>query len=156
MTISCCPKCGSFNITTAGVCANCGWSLFAQVTLCPSVYEATGEIELKISGKALLDDYKRLLFENNSLNARIAELEAAQRWIPVSERLPDTKIVYDKFDVIVELVDTVNGEMIRHVDLLSYDYRNKSWNDDCGEFGFYPVAGVTHWRERPKPPEVQE
>ena len=87
------------------------------------------------------------------LHARIAELEAAQRWIPVSERLPDTKILYDKFDVIVELVDIGNGEMIRRVDLLFYDYRNKSWNDDCGEFGFYPVAGVTHWRERPTLPE---
>ena len=88
--------------------------------------------------------------------ARIAELEAAQRWIPVSERLPDTKIVYDKFDVIVEFEDIENGVMTRCVELMSYDYRNKSWNDDCWEFGFYPVAGVTHWRERPTPPEVQE
>ena len=101
-------------------------------------------------------DVIELLGEIESLYEYIDELEAAQRWIPVSERLPDTKIVYDKFDVIVELVDTVNGEMIRHVDLLSYDYRNKSWNDDCGEFGFYPVTGITHWRERPTPPEVQE
>ena len=92
----------------------------------------------------------------NALWDYIAELEAAQRWIPVSERLPDTKIVYDEFDVIVELGDIESGEMIRRVDLLSYDYRNKSWNDDCGEFGFYPVTGVTHWRERPTPPEVQE
>lgn len=97
--------------------------------------------------------------EDDSLKALvdyIAELEAERRWIPVSERLPDTKIVYDEFDVIVELVDIVNGEKIRHVDLLFYDYRNKSWNDDCGEFGFYPVTGITHWRERPTPPEVQE
>ena len=94
-------------------------------------------------------------FRVGRLTARIAEFEAAQRWIPVGERLPDTKIVYDEFDVIVELVDIVNGEMIRRVDLLFYDYRNKSWNDDCGEFGFYPVTGITHWRERPTPPEVQ-
>lgn len=92
----------------------------------------------------------------DELQARIAELEAERRWIPVSERLPDTKIVYDEFDVIVELGDIESGEMIRRVDLLSYDYRNKSWNDDCGEFGFYPVTGVTHWRERPTPPEAQE
>ena len=94
--------------------------------------------------------------EITDLNARIAELEEAQRWIPVSERLPDTKIVYDKFDVIVEFEDIENGVMTRCVELMSYDYRNKSWNDDCWEFGFYPVAGVTHWRERPTPPEVQE
>ena len=129
---------------------------------------------MKISEHAnyLLNEYGRLQFDyaayckpdgeslrneaRNNLEEYIAKLEEERRWIPVSERLPDTKIVYDKFDVIVELVDIVNGEMIRHVDLLSYDYRNKSWNDDCGEFGFYPVAGVTHWRERPTPPEVQE
>ena len=72
MTITNCPKCGSFNITTAGVCENCGWSPFAQVALCTRI---TGEMELKVSGKALLDDYKRLLFENNKLTSRIAELE---------------------------------------------------------------------------------
>ena len=86
MTITNCPKCGSFNITTAGVCENCGWSPFAQVALCTRI---TGEMELKVSGKALLDDYKRLLFENKSLESHIAELEEKQRWIPVSERLPD-------------------------------------------------------------------
>ena len=90
------------------------------------------------------------------VTARIAELEAARRWIPVGERLPDTKIVYDKFDVIVEFENIENGGTTRCVELMSYDYRNKSWNDDCGEYGFYPVAGVTHWRERPTPPEVQE
>lgn len=76
MTITTCPKCGSMNITTAGTCANCGWSQFAQVTVSSGVYETIGELEIKMSGKALLDDYKRLLFENNSLTARIAELEA--------------------------------------------------------------------------------
>ena len=72
MTITICPKCGSMNITTAGVCENCGWSPFAQVALCTRI---TGEMELKVSGKALLDDYKRLLFENKSLESRIVELE---------------------------------------------------------------------------------
>ena len=76
MTITICPKCGSMNITTAGTCANCGWSQFAQVTVSPGVYETIGELEIKVTGKALLDDYKRLLFENNSLTVRIAELEA--------------------------------------------------------------------------------
>ena len=85
MTIINCPKCGSINITTAGTCTNCGWSQFAQVTVSSGVYKTIGELEIKMSGKALLDDYKRLLFENNNLTARIAELEAAQRWIPVSE-----------------------------------------------------------------------
>ena len=32
-----------------------------------------------LSGKALLDDYKRLLLENRNLKERVAELEAAQK-----------------------------------------------------------------------------
>jgi len=79
MTFANCPKCGSSNVTTAGVCANCGWTRFPQVMGAgeskEAIYELVGEIEIKVTGKALLDDYKRLLFENNSLTARIAELE---------------------------------------------------------------------------------
>lgn len=59
---------------TAGICPNCGWSQFAQVTTVST--RITGEIELKVSGKALLDDYKRLLLENKNLKERVAELEA--------------------------------------------------------------------------------
>ena len=83
MTITTCPRYGSMNITTAGVCANCGWSQFAQVTMVST--RITGEIEIMLSGKALLDDYKRLLLENRNLKEHIAELEAAQRWIPVPQ-----------------------------------------------------------------------
>ena len=61
MTITNCPKCGSMNITTAGVCANCGWSQFTKST---------------VSTGVLLDDYKRLLLENRNLKERVAELEA--------------------------------------------------------------------------------
>jgi predicted nucleic-acid-binding Zn-ribbon protein len=74
MIITNCPKCGSMNITTAGVCANCGWSQFAQVTT--ESTRITGEMEIMLSGKALLDDYKRLLLENRNLKERVAELEA--------------------------------------------------------------------------------
>ena len=70
-----CPKCGSSDVTTAGVCANCGWIRFPQVTVSSGVYKTIGELEIKVTGKALLDDYKRLLFENKSLESRIAELE---------------------------------------------------------------------------------
>jgi len=94
--------------------------------------------------------------ENKKLSARIVELEQAQRWIPVSERLPDTKILYDHFDAVIEFESIDGGGIERMVRLLAWDYRNKTWNEDLGEFGFYPIDGVTHWRERPIPPEVQE
>ena len=129
---------------------------FADETIAP-------DGTLKPSVRKLLErlekaetDYDMAKSHVTALLNRIAKLEAAQRWIPVGERLPDTKIVYDKFDVIVEFENIKNGGTTRCVELMSYDYRNKSWNDDCGEYGFYPVAGVTHWRERPTLPEVQK
>ena len=68
------------NITTAGVCTKCGWSQFTKSTVSTCVSKTIGEIELKVSGKALLDDYKRLLLENRNLKERVAKLEEAQRW----------------------------------------------------------------------------
>jgi|LSQX01.1.fsa_nt_gb predicted nucleic acid-binding Zn-ribbon protein len=41
------------------------------------------------TGLASFADYKRVLEEKKSLELRIAELEEKQRWIPVSERLPE-------------------------------------------------------------------
>ena len=67
------------NITTAGVCTKCGWSQFTKSTVSTCVSKTIGEIELKVSGKALLDDYKRLLLENRNLKERIAELEAERK-----------------------------------------------------------------------------
>ena len=94
MTFANCPKCGSSDVTTAGVCANCGWIRFPQAMGAgeskEAIYNLVGEIEIKVTGKALLDDYKRLLFENNSLTARIAELEEKQRWRVVANgELPE-------------------------------------------------------------------
>ena len=112
-----CPKCGSFNVTTAGVCANCGWTRFPQVMGAgeskEAIYNLVGELEIKMSGKALLDDYKRLLFESNSLTARIAELEADnKKAFDLVRKLrmyciwanwdnPDTEDEFNEFDVEV-------------------------------------------------------
>ena len=137
MTITNCPKCGSFNITTAGVCENCGWSPFAQVTVSSGVYKAIGEIELKVSGKALLDDYKRLLFENRNLTARIAELEAERRWRVVANgELPKNNDYYWAHD------DLGQQGMI-----LFYD---GEWNK------FTNLSYITHWMPLPQPPEERE
>jgi len=128
---------------------------FADETIAPDGSLKPSVCKLMKRVEKAETDYSISEAHVTALLNRIAELEAAQRWIPVSERLPDTKIVYDKFDVIVEFENIKNGGTTRCVELMSYDYRNKSWNDDCGEYGFYPVAGVTHWRERPTLPEVE-
>ena len=71
MIITNCPRCGSMNATTT--CTKCGWSQFTTSTVSTRI---TGEIEIMLSGKALLDDYKRLLLENRNLKERVAELES--------------------------------------------------------------------------------
>ena len=76
------------------------------------------------------------------LTARIAELEAAQRWIPVSERLPeldqDVLAVVDDDIVIGSFGQGWDGE-------ISFD------RDEVGSTRY-----VTHWMPLPEPPEVQE
>jgi len=95
-------------------------------------------MELKVSGKALLDDYKRLLFENRNLTARIAELEAAQRWIPVSERLPEANkcvLIYD-----------AGGNMTVDILVKSGGVETYFW---------LPKYRILFWMPLPEPPEVE-
>lgn len=75
----------------------------------------------------------------DALNARIAELEAAQRWIPVSERLPEKQKLTIGFTdnsayVFFEIVN--DDEM----GLVMYPYQNRK-------------GTVTHWMPLPTPPE---
>jgi len=74
--------------------------------------------------------------ENEQLNQRIAELEAAQRWIPVSERLPEGRTV---------LVFKKEGSI--SIDTTYIDGGNYFWWES-GQ------SKVTHWMPLPQPPEV--
>jgi len=76
------------------------------------------------------------------MHARIAELEAAQRWIPVSERLPKENAPV--------LVLTVLGGMF--VDFI----HGKSVVTGNPDFYELDIEDVTHWMPLPKLPEVQE
>ena len=77
----------------------------------------------------------------DALTARIAELEAERRWIPVSERLPER----DGFYLVLENVNQVAG----------YYHWCKvfGWNTDGGRTN---IQSVTHWMPLPEPPEVKE
>lgn len=81
--------------------------------------------------------------ELNDYEARIAELEAGQRWIPVSERLPK-----DKKHYMTVVMNCYDGS--RDIYRLRY-YGNGDWFSWASESNV-----VTHWKEEPALPEVQE
>ena len=82
----------------------------------------------------------------DELQKRIAELEAAQRWIPVEERLPEIINGMEYYDAVVE------GE--EFVEIALWDGWHKTWNLYDGGDSYSCTTFVTHWRERPTLPEV--
>jgi hypothetical protein len=86
-------------------------------------------------------DFDEALDDLDKANARIAELEAAQRWVPVSERLPEP---YTRVLACIK-----SGYM-------EVDYRFAEPIIEVGIADFYSLENVTHWMPLPEPPEVQE
>ena len=98
-----------------------GW--FRDETICPD-----GSLKPKVS----------------DLLNRIAELEAAQRWIPVSERLPQIGVrvlFYNNF------IKNIHKGW----------YSGDEWVSDIGVFyNGDKLKRITHWMPLSTPPEVQE
>ena len=74
--------------------------------------------------------------------ARIAELEAERRWIPVSERLPLDDGYYWTMDIFKQEQ--------------KYKFSQGKWRDQSGMLVEFSATHVTHWMPLPEPPEVQE
>jgi len=84
----------------------------------------------------------------DALHARITELEAERRWIPVSERLPkDCELVW------VRATNSPHNLPRRAF----YTYRNGKWvNDEVDIDNVYSNLYVTHWMPLPVLSEVEE
>ena len=82
--------------------------------------------------------------EIQKLTARIAELEAERRWIPVSERLPEIGVrvlFYNNF------IKNIHKGW----------YSGDEWVSEIGVFyNGDKLKRITHWMPLPKFPEVQE
>jgi hypothetical protein len=110
----------------------------------------------------LLNEYGRLQFDyaflckpdgeslrneaRNNLEEYIAELEAAQRWIPVSERLPE-----DRATILAAF---------KNREILTATYY-KRYEGFGGVENYWHIEGwhsgnVTHWMPLPQPPEERE
>ncbi len=87
-----------------------------------------------------VDVHARLLPDYlNNYEARIAELEAERRWIPVSERLPDKRLPV--------LVYTIYGETYSAMLL------GEVWT---GLHRDFRKGEITHWMPLPEPPKERE
>ena len=107
----------------------------------------SAECDYLIAHDDVLTQYITLL-ENDQLmkqriaelEARIAELEARQRWIPVSERLPDNWESVLTIDISKSTQDVVTAFYNPEISLWATHFSCDLW--------------VTHWMPLPEPPIV--
>jgi hypothetical protein len=91
-----------------------------------------------------------LLDEIQRLQSRIAELEAEQRWIPVSERLPEED---DYYYVAFSLSNMKN---LTDIYYFKSDSKFKWFKDlFCRDIALF-FDTVTHWKKQSQPPKMED
>jgi hypothetical protein len=87
--------------------------------------------------------------EGYKLQQRIAELEAAQRWIPVEERLPE----FNKVVAVIDMSDKDSHLCNVYETAILVEVRGDTRFGFIGHSG-WDSSDVTHWMPLPEPPEV--
>lgn len=90
-----------------------------------------------------------LLDEIQRLQSRVQELEAGQRWIPVSERLPEEDGYY-------YVAFTLSGaKYVTDIYYFKSDSKHKWYKDvSCRNIATF-FDTVTHWTKRPQTPKEE-
>ncbi len=115
----------------------CAVSQVKSVFVCERCQE--GELKPGDPGYDWTDIFLARL-EIKSLRARVAELEAAQRWIPVTERLPEDDTV------ILGLFMEYSRPQI-----CAFRRYGKGWIEENDGDTYH--SGITHWMPLPQPPK---
>ena len=114
--------------------------------------EASDKYDTELTEKRLDEEatlWKRIVERRDT---RIAELEDAARWIPVSERLPE-------YNILVFAIDKYNGTNTAKLVLISELQSDMNtvpimqWEMDGCYFHDNEFSRVTHWMPLPKLPQ---
>ena len=96
-----------------------------------------------------------LVYDNDVLaDHLVANGVTVQKWIPVTERLPEKDgdyIVYKKRGLYEVLGFAKDGRKIHKYDF-ARDWKNV-WYSYDSEYGYCTTDSVTHWMELPEPPK---
>ena len=135
-----------------GVSYRSDWAL---VDACKELEKANERIEDYVAGIKIVLDEKCPTDEIHCvcvpmLRARIAELEAERRWIPVSEGLPEYYQA-DEYGFSLSQVVLIRDKnnCVFWAEFDGNNWRNTNSNDNV----WMSKDNVTHWMPLPTPPE---
>lgn len=112
------------------------------------------EVTAALGGTAYpLEQRTSLLSAIRALEAENAALREANRWIPVTERLPKTGVrvevsMRNQYVVIASFF----WKIVKRNKSCPFDYPEHQWKNDCGQ----EISNVVKWRPLPPPPEEEQ